>query len=75
MFIIFDVLKNFFNLSSKSPRNLAPATNEPKSKEITFFFNESGISLLIILNANPSTIAVLPTPGSPISTGLFFCSS
>ena len=66
-------LRIFFNLSSKSPRNLAPATNEPKSKEITFFFfNDTGISLLIILNANPSTIAVLPTPGYPISTGLFF---
>ena len=32
----------------------------------------SGTSLLTIFWARPSTIAVLPTPGSPISTGLFF---
>ena len=31
----------------------------------------SGTSLLTIFWARPSTIAVLPTPGSPISTGLF----
>ena len=31
----------------------------------------SGTSLLTIIWARPSTIAVLPTPGSPISTGLF----
>ena len=36
------------------------------------FFNPSGTSPRTILCANPSTIAVLPTPGSPISTGLFF---
>ena len=34
-------------------------------------FNPSGTSPLTILSANPSTIAVLPTPGSPIRTGLF----
>src|SRR5436190_19778550 len=32
----------------------------------------SGTSPWIMRSANPSTIAVLPTPGSPISTGLFF---
>ena len=31
----------------------------------------SGTSLLTIHWASPSTIAVLPTPGSPMSTGLF----
>ena len=31
----------------------------------------SGMSLLTIFWARPSTIAVLPTPGSPMSTGLF----
>ena len=31
----------------------------------------SGTSPLTILSAKPSTMAVLPTPGSPISTGLF----
>ena len=35
------------------------------------FLSDSGTSSLIILKANPSTIAVLPTPGSPIKTGLF----
>ncbi len=32
----------------------------------------SGTSPATIRWARPSTIAVLPTPGSPISTGLFF---
>ena len=31
----------------------------------------SGTSPLTMRSARPSTIAVLPTPGSPISTGLF----
>ena len=35
-------------------------------------FRPSGTSPLTILNAKPSAIAVLPTPGSPINTGLFF---
>jgi molecular chaperone DnaK (HSP70) len=35
-------------------------------------FNVSGTSPLTMRCARPSTIAVLPTPGSPISTGLFF---
>src|SRR5450759_878592 len=34
--------------------------------------SDSGTSLETIRWARPSTIAVLPTPGSPISTGLFF---
>ena len=33
---------------------------------------DSGTSPLTMRCARPSTIAVLPTPGSPISTGLFF---
>ena len=35
-------------------------------------FSPSGTSPLTILSANPSAIAVLPTPGSPIKHGLFF---
>ena len=35
-------------------------------------FRPSGTSPATIRCASPSTIAVLPTPGSPISTGLFF---
>ena len=34
--------------------------------------NRSGTSSSTIRCARPSTIAVLPTPASPISTGLFF---
>ena len=50
-----------------------PATREPISNAINrLFFNVSGTSLAIILCAKPSAIAVLPTPGSPINTGLFF---
>ena len=36
------------------------------------FFSDSGTSPLTIRRASPSTMAVFPTPGSPISTGLFF---
>ena len=61
-----------FKRSSNSPRNLAPAINEPISRDRTrLFFRPSGTSPLTIRCAKPSTIAVLPTPGSPISTGLF----
>ena len=43
-----------------------------KSKEkISLSFNFSGTSSWAILIAKPSKIAVLPTPGSPIKTGLF----
>ena len=35
------------------------------------FFSPSGTSPRTMRSASPSTIAVLPTPGSPISTGLF----
>ncbi|OQC49574.1 MAG: hypothetical protein BWX58_00676 [Deltaproteobacteria bacterium ADurb.Bin026] len=65
-------LRTAFSLSSNSPLYLAPASIAPRSSESTFlFFNVSGMSPLIILCANPSTMAVLPTPGSPIMTGLF----
>ena len=35
------------------------------------FLSDSGTSPLTMRRASPSAIAVLPTPGSPISTGLF----
>ena len=61
-----------FKRSSNSPRYLAPASNEPKSKDKTRLpCRLSGTSRLIIRCAKPSTMAVLPTPGSPINTGLF----
>src|SRR5450432_2194396 len=66
-------LRNAFSRSSNSPRNFAPATIEPMSiAMIRFFFSDSGTSPLMMRRARPSTIAVFPTPGSPISTGLFF---
>ena len=62
-----------FKRSSNSPRYFAPATKEPISSEkIVLSFNWSGTSPRTIRCANPSTTAVLPTPGSPINTGLFF---
>ena len=65
-------LSTAFSRSSNSPRNLAPAINAPMSSDSTRrFFNPSGTSPLTMRCASPSTMAVLPTPGSPISTGLF----
>ena len=58
--------------SSNSPRYFAPATIAPRSSETSFlFFSDSGTSPFTMRWARPSTTAVLPTPGSPISTGLF----
>ena len=58
--------------SSNSPRYLAPASNDAMSSDSTrLSLSDSGTSPLTIRCARPSTIAVLPTPGSPISTGLF----
>ena len=60
------------SLSSNSPRYFAPATSAPISSAKSFLsFKPSGTSPLTILCASPSTTAVLPTPGSPIRTGLF----
>ena len=59
--------------SSNSPRYLLPATIPARSRAITSrSFRVSGTSPLTIRWARPSTMAVLPTPGSPMSTGLFF---
>ena len=41
------------------------------SARMRLFLSPSGTSPLMIRCARPSTIAVLPTPGSPINTGLF----
>ena len=59
--------------SSNSPRNFVPATSVPMSSAISLrFFKLSGTSASAIRRASPSAMAVLPTPGSPIKTGLFF---
>ncbi len=62
-----------FIRSSNSPRYLEPARSAPTSSAHTRRPRRlSGTSPDVIRWARPSTIAVLPTPGSPISTGLFF---
>ena len=61
-----------FRRSSNSPRYFAPATMEPRSRLIRVLpRRDSGTSPETMRCARPSTTAVLPTPGSPIRTGLF----
>ena len=58
--------------SSNCPRNDAPATSDEISRLINrLFLSDAGTSFLMMRCAKASTMAVLPTPGSPISTGLF----
>ena len=59
--------------SSNCPRYIVPATNEPTSSCNTRLSSSGpGISPAAMRCASPSTMAVLPTPGSPMSAGLFF---
>jgi len=65
--------KTAFKRSSNSPRYFAPAISAPMSSEkIVRSLRPSGTSPRTIRWARPSAMAVLPTPGSPMSTGLFF---
>ena len=65
--------KTALSRSSNSPRYFVPAIRAPISRATTRrFFRLCGTSPCTIRRANPSAMAVLPTPGSPISTGLFF---
>mmetsp|Transcript_30063 Transcript_30063/g.50545 ORF Transcript_30063/g.50545 Transcript_30063/m.50545 type:complete len:251 (-) Transcript_30063:813-1565(-) len=62
-----------FSLSSNSPRNLAPAMSDPRSRDISRRpIRAAGTSPATMRWANASDMAVLPTPGSPMRTGLFF---
>ncbi|KKU51063.1 MAG: hypothetical protein UX73_C0008G0004 [candidate division WWE3 bacterium GW2011_GWC1_47_10] len=62
-----------FNLPSNWPRWPVPAKTDARSRENTrLFLSGSGTFPVTIFWASPSTMAVLPTPGSPINTGLFF---
>jgi len=62
-----------FRRSSNSPRYFAPATMAPRSSATTSLSRSvDGTSPSTIRCARPSTMAVLPVPGSPMSTGLFF---
>ncbi len=66
-------LRTAFRRSSNSPRYFEPASSAPMSSEITRRSrSDSGTSPETMRWARPSTIAVLPTPGSPMRTGLFF---
>ncbi len=61
-----------FKRSSNSPRKRVPATMLPRFSEITRLPQSgSGTSPAMIFCARPSTMAVLPTPASPMRTGLF----
>lgn len=59
--------------SSNCPRYLVPATTAVISRAITRLSNKIRDTFFsTIRNASPSTMADLPTPGSPIKIGLFF---
>ena len=59
-------------LSSNCPRYFVPASIADISRAITFLLVKiSGTRPFAISCAKPSTMAVLPTPASPIKTGLF----
>mmetsp|Transcript_125322 Transcript_125322/g.217258 ORF Transcript_125322/g.217258 Transcript_125322/m.217258 type:complete len:247 (+) Transcript_125322:1784-2524(+) len=59
--------------SSNSPRYLVPATSIPMSSSmICLLLRVAGTSPLTMRRAMPSAMAVLPTPGSPTRTALFF---
>ena len=65
-------LMTFLMRSSNSPLYLLPATIPERSSVMTrLFLTVSGTSPCTMRCASPSTIAVLPTPGSPIRHGLF----
>mmetsp|Transcript_48012 Transcript_48012/g.86845 ORF Transcript_48012/g.86845 Transcript_48012/m.86845 type:complete len:298 (-) Transcript_48012:582-1475(-) len=57
---------------SNSPLYFVSATSSPSSSESTVVFCSRGGTLPSAISiASPSAMAVLPTPGSPIKTGLF----
>ena len=59
--------------SSNCPRYFVPATTEAMSRLTTRLSNSTRETFRCTMRcANPSTMADFPTPGSPISTGLFF---
>ena len=66
--------RTVFSRSSNSPRYLAPGDHRARgrARPAACSRSDSGTSPLTMRWASPSTTAVLPTPGSPMSTGLFF---
>ena len=70
--LFFTSFRTAFSRSSNSPRNFAPAINAPISSAMSWrSFRLSGTSPRTMRCASPSAMAVLPTPGSPMHTGLF----
>ena len=68
----FTSARVFLIRSSNSPRYLVPATMPLRSRDRSFLSSSSsGTSPEAMRSASPSAMAVLPTPGSPIRTGLF----
>ncbi|MCY1302054.1 hypothetical protein D9M70_516930 [compost metagenome] len=58
---------------SNSPLTLAPACRRPRSRpRRSTPCSAAGTSPLAMRRARPSTTAVLPTPASPTTMGLFF---
>ena len=75
--MIFGFLESSFRMalirSSNCPRYFVPATIDAISKLITRLSNKMRETFRCTIRiAKPSTMADLPTPGSPINTGLFF---
>ena len=59
--------------SSNCPRYFVPATMAVMSRLTTRLLKSAGLVLWCTMScASPSTIALFPTPGSPMSMGLFF---
>ena len=66
-------LTRAFILSSNWPRYFVPATIAAMSNVTNLLPNNTGdVDFDDIRRASPSTIALFPTPGSPIRIGLFF---
>jgi hypothetical protein len=66
------LLNNIFQRSSNSPRYLVPAIRSPRSRETSSLSRKRlGHIAEAMRIARPSAIAVLPTPASPMSIGLF----
>ena len=65
------IVQNRFGRSSNSPRYLAPATRAPCPGEHPLVLEPFRHFAIDDALGQPSTMAVLPTPGAPISTGLF----
>ena len=63
----------FLMRSSNCPRYFVPATTDARSSDRMRLLKSTCETLCSLMRmASPSTMADLPTPGSPISTGLFF---